>query len=212
MQEIGSFLKSRQPVNLILIVINIIAFVVLSVTGDTEDTYFMFLHGANYTPAVLYEKEYYRVFSCMFLHFGLEHLFYNMLMLLFLGNTLERVLGKFRYLLIYLGGGIVGNIVSVIFEWMREDYSVSAGASGCIFSVIGALVGIVLLNRGRVEELMGRRLLLMAGLSIFQGFTASGINNCAHVGGFVSGILLALLFHKTLKRKEVIKILREEFQ
>ena len=78
MQEISSFLKSRQPVNLILIVINIIAFVVLSVTGDTEDTYFMFLHGANYTPAVLYEKEYYRVFSCMFLHFGLEHLFYNM--------------------------------------------------------------------------------------------------------------------------------------
>lgn len=202
MEEIRAFLKTRQPVNLILISINVIVFLVLSFMGDTEDAYFMFLHGANFTPSVVCDGEYYRLISCMFLHFGIEHLFYNMLVLLFLGDTLEKTAGKVRYLIIYLAGGILGNVASVVFDLFTEEYSVSAGASGCIFSVIGALVCVVILNKGKLEDYSGRRLLMMAGLSVLQGLTAAGIDNCAHIGGMLSGFLLALLFHRKLKNRK----------
>ena len=107
MEEIKSFLRSRQPVNLIIAAANILVFLVLSFFGDTENAAFMAAHGASVT-AYVEQGEYYRLFTCMFLHFGLEHLFYNMLVLIFLGNALEEAVGKVRYLVIYLGGGLIG--------------------------------------------------------------------------------------------------------
>ncbi len=93
-------------VNLFLVAVNILVFIVLSIIGDTQDAWFMAAHGACYTPFVLEYGEYYRLFTCMFLHFGIEHLFYNMLLLIFVGDTLEKTAGKVRYLLIYLIGGL----------------------------------------------------------------------------------------------------------
>lgn len=197
MQEIIEFIRSRQPVNLIIVAINIIVFIVLSFLGNTESAYFMANHGACFTPYVL-EGEYYRLITCMFLHFGIEHLFYNMLVLIFLGDTLEKMAGKLRYLIIYMVGGIGGNIVSVYFETRKGDYAVSAGASGAIFAVIGALVCAVILNKGKLEDYSGRRLLLMAGLSVMEGLTSTGVDNWAHIGGLGAGFLLALLFHRKL--------------
>lgn len=200
MQEVISFIKTRQPVNLLMIAANIIVFFVLSILGNTEDGYFMFQHGACFAPSVVMDGEYYRLVSCMFLHFGIQHLFYNMLVLLFLGDTLEKTAGKIRYLIIYLGGGVLGNVASVLWDMHTEEYSVSAGASGAIFAVIGALVCVVILNKGKLEDYSGRRLLMMAGLSVLQGLTATGIDNCAHIGGMIAGFLLALLFHRKLRK------------
>lgn len=201
MQEAKDFINSRQPVNLVIVLINIIVFVILSIMGDTENGYFMLMHGAGYTPYIIQHGEYYRLVTAMFLHFGIQHLFYNMLVLLFLGDTLEKLAGKLRFLVIYMVGGVAGNIVSVIFDYMTEDYAISAGASGAIFAVIGALVGVVVLNRGRIPEYTGKRLMLMAGLSVLQGLTASGVDNCAHIGGMLCGFLLAMLFHRKLTLK-----------
>ena len=147
MQELLSFIRTRQPVNLFLVAVNILVFIVLSIIGDTQDAWFMAAHGACYTPFVLEYGEYYRLFTCMFLHFGIEHLFYNMLLLIFVGDTLEKTAGKVRYLLIYLIGGLAGNILSVWAGMDRAEYAVSAGASGAIFAVIGALIWIVLRNK-----------------------------------------------------------------
>lgn len=185
---------------LLLVFANILVFIVLSFFGDTEDAYFILGHGGCYTPSVVLGREYYRLFTAMFLHFGLEHLFYNMLMLLFLGDTLEKAVGKIRYLLIYLLGGLGGNIVSVVYEWKRDEYWISAGASGAIFAVVGALVCAVLLNKGKLLDYSGPRLLMMAALSLIEGFTASGTNYMAHLGGFVTGFLIALLFWKKLRQ------------
>ena len=73
MEEIKSFLRSRQPVNLIIAAANILVFLVLSFLGDTESAAFMAAHGASVTVYVE-QGEYYRLFTSMFLHFGLEHL------------------------------------------------------------------------------------------------------------------------------------------
>ncbi len=210
MQEVIDFLKSRQPVNLAIVLTNIIVFLVLSILGDTEDGVFMAMHGANYAPLVVNYGQYYRLFTCMFLHFGIRHLFNNMLVLVFLGDELERLAGKLRFLLIYFGGGLVGNILSVAYDMRMGEYSVSAGASGAIFAVIGVLVGVVFLNRGKIPAYTKRRMLLMASLSVLQGLTATGVDNCAHIGGMISGLLLALLFHRKLTFRERIPV--EDFR
>lgn len=192
MQELRDFIDSRQKMNLIIVAANIAVFVVLSILGDTENTQFMLEHGADFAPLVR-DGEYYRLVTSMFLHFGIDHIFNNMLVLIFLGDMLEQCVGKLRYLLIYLGGGIIGNIVSVWFAFRSGDFAVSAGASGAVFAVIGALIWLVLRNRGRLGEYSGRRLILMAVLSVLQGVTAGGVDNCAHIGGLVSGFVLALV-------------------
>lgn len=193
MSEIRSFLKSRQPVTLLIVGINIAVFIVLSILGNTEDALFMLNHGAVFVPLVVDGGEYYRIFTSMFLHFGLQHLFYNMLVLIFLGDYLEAALGKIRFLIIYLAGGIAGNLLSIAYELYTQEFAVSAGASGAIFSVTGALIYLVLRKKDRVPGLSGQRLILMAVLTILQGMTAIGIDNEAHIGGLAAGFLLGWL-------------------
>jgi rhomboid protease GluP len=193
MDELIAFLKTRQPVNLLMVLINVVVFLVLSFLGNTESAQFMLNHGACYAPLVTESHEYYRIVTCMFLHFGLQHLVNNMLVLIFLGDILETVAGKVRYLVIYLGGGIAGNILSIMWSMRTDDYAVSAGASGAVFAVIGALIYLVIRSRGRINALAGRRLLFMAALSILQGLTSIGIDNTAHIGGLAAGFLLAFI-------------------
>lgn len=193
MSEIRSFFKSRQPVTLLIVGINIAVFIVLSILGNTEDALFMLNHGAVFVPLVVDGGEYYRIFTSMFLHFGLQHLFYNMLVLIFLGDYLEAAVGKIRFLIIYLAGGIAGNLLSIAYELYTQEFAVSAGASGAIFSVTGALIYLVLRKKDRVPGLSGQRLILMAVLTILQGMTAIGIDNEAHIGGLAAGFLLGWL-------------------
>ena len=81
-----------------LIVINIAVFFILTLFGDTEDAVFMLQHGAMYAPYVTEGHEYYRIFTCLFLHFGIAHLLNNMVMLGALGWNLELEIGKIRYI------------------------------------------------------------------------------------------------------------------
>lgn len=201
MEELKRFLRARQPFNLMIVMINIAVLLILSFMGNVESADFMLEHGANYAPFVVERQEYYRLVTSMFLHFGLDHLINNMLILIFLGDMLEQLAGRFRYLLIYLGGGIAGNILSVIWDMRTGSFAVSAGASGAVFAVIGALIFVVLRSRGRVEGLTGRRLIFMAALSVLEGLTSSGVDNSAHIGGLAAGFLLALLTNTGRKEK-----------
>ena len=85
----------------VLIVINVAVFLILSMLGDTEDAAFMLQHGAMYEPFITEGQEYYRIFTCMFLHFGITHLMNNMVMLGALGWNLELEIGKLRFIIIY---------------------------------------------------------------------------------------------------------------
>ena len=201
MNELTAFLKTRKKANLTIVAINVLVFIVFSIIGNTEDVQFMLTHGACFAPLVE-EGEVYRLFTAMFLHFGVEHLIGNMLLLIFLGDTLERVVGSVRYLIIYLLGGLGGSVLSYCIALYRKNYAVSAGASGALFAVIGALVYLVLRKRGDVEGISGKRLLLMAALSIAQGFTAAGIDGYAHIGGFLCGMLLSVFVVRCGKKDE----------
>lgn len=145
-------------------------------------------------------ERYYTLITSMFLHFGFSHLMNNMVMLLVIGYSLESEIGKIRFLLIYLGSGLMGNLVSAWFDVSQGSYAVSAGASGAIFGIVGALLYVAIRNHGRVGEISTRGLVLMAGLSLYYGFTAQGVDNAAHIGGLISGFLLAVLTYWKRKR------------
>lgn len=86
--------KYISPVNTVIIVINVIVFIGLSLMGDTTNAAFMYQHGANFWPDIFSGHEYYRLLSCAFIHFGIEHLFNNMFVLAYVGDNLERALGS----------------------------------------------------------------------------------------------------------------------
>ncbi len=178
-----------------MVLLNIVIFAVLEIAGDTTDSQFMVDHGAMFTPLVQ-DGQYWRLFSAMFLHFGFEHLAYNMFSLFFLGDILENILGPLRYLAVYLAGGIGGNAVSYLMSLHKGIYKVSAGASGAIFAVMGAFFYIAIRNRKRFGSDGMRRLLLMVVLMIMQGIVDRGVDQSAHMGGMAAGFLMGIIVYR----------------
>ncbi len=194
MNEFTDFIRSRRKVNLVMVLLNIVVFTVLEIMGDTTDSRFMVQHGAVYTPLVL-EGQYWRLFSAMFLHFGFEHLAYNMFSLIFLGDILESIVGPVRYLVIYLAGGLGGNALSLFMSVESGTTKVSAGASGAIFAVMGAFFYFALRNYKRFGKEGMRRMGLMVVLMIMQGLVDRGVDQSAHMGGMITGFLLGILLY-----------------
>ena len=185
----------RRYVNLLIVAVNILLFVLVELTGDSTDTEHMVRWGAAWLPDVM-DGEFWRLFTCMFLHFGITHLGNNMVVLLFLGDTLEKITGHLKYGVICLGGGLIGSVVSCVHEYMAGETYVSAGASGCVFAVTGALLYIVIRERGRLGTLTVRRMLILAALSVYNGFVSVGVDNYAHVGGLLGGFVLCMLLYR----------------
>ena len=194
----------RRPayINGVLIAVNILYFFWLEFHGSTENAAFMVEHGAMYVPLVVREREYYRLLTAVFMHFGISHLVNNMVILFVLGDNLERALGKVKYLVFYLICGVGANVFSMVVSIREYELAVSAGASGAIFGVIGGLLYVVIRNRGRLEDLSTRQLALFVACSLYFGFTSTGIDNAAHVGGLVLGFLLAAIFYRNPGRRE----------
>lgn len=188
--------KTPDICNKVLIALNIVVFLALEFLGNTEDSTFMLEHGAMFPWEILVEGQWYRLFTCMFLHFGIRHLGNNMLVLFFLGDNLERALGHVKYVILYVVSGLCASGLSLVMMLRTEDFAVSAGASGAIFGVMGAMIYVLIRNQGRLEDLTAKRLIFMAGLSLYFGFTSTGVDNYAHLGGLLSGILLAILLYR----------------
>lgn len=156
-------------------------------------------------PSLVFQGEYWRLVAAMFLHFGLMHLIFNLWALWQLGRLFEVMFGSPRMALTYFGGGLVASIASVLYlSWRMQTqdqpFAVSAGASGAVFAVLGALiVGIKRSPRWRNERWtrgLVQQLMFWAGLNIIIGATFPGIDNAAHMGGFFAGLLFGLLPHR----------------
>ena len=196
MRPMGSRYGKKAYVNGFLIALNVLFFLYLEITGSSEDAYFMYTKGAMYAPAVLEDGEYYRLLTAMFMHFGIRHIMNNMLVLFVIGDNLERALGHVKYLIFYLLCGIGSNWVSMMAH-STDTMTVSAGASGAIFGVVGGLLYVVTANRGQLEDLNTRQLVIMIFFSLYLGYTSTGVDNIAHLSGLVIGFVLAIiLYHR----------------
>lgn len=185
------------PVNIGLVLVNIVVFLILDFTGDSGDALFMLEHGAMYPYAVIVDGQWYRLVTSAFLHFGIYHLVNNMIMLVCLGSYLERALGMVKYAVFYFTSAVGSSLTSMAVMLHTGDIAVSGGASGVVFGVIGALLFLVIRNRGRFEDLTMARFLIMLALSLYYGFSTAGVDNAAHVGGLLTGFVTgAVLYRK----------------
>lgn len=189
----------KEPVTAGLIFLNTLIFLIVEFTGGSENGQHMLECGAAYAPLILEQGEWYRIFSSVFLHFGLPHLVNNMLVLFVMGQRLEPAVGRMRFLLIYLAGGIGGNIVSLCWDMHTGVFAVSAGASGAVFAVIGGMIYVIIRHKGRVADLTMRQMIIMAAFSLYFGFASEGVDNAAHAGGMLCGFLVAVLIYHPRK-------------
>lgn len=185
----------KSYVNWLFIAVNVLYFLYLEIAGSSEDAYFMYQKGAMLTSAVLEDKEYYRLLTSMFMHFGIRHIINNMIVLFALGDNLERALGHLKYFVFYLCCGIGANSISMAMGG-PNSMVVSAGASGAIFGVVGGLLYAVIANRGQLEDLTARQLMIMIALSLYMGYTSTGVDNVAHVSGLILGILFGMFLYR----------------
>lgn len=188
--------------NTIVVAINILIFLVMNLVDREENGRLFIQWGALYMPYMDQPKEFYRIFTAMFLHFDMAHLSSNMIILFALGDNLERALGKFRYVVLYLASGIGASIVSCVYNRFLDRAVVAAGASGAIFGVIGALFYLTIKNKGRLEELTVPRMGLMILYILYSGFSTPGIDNAAHIGGLLTGFFMAFLIRSLQNASE----------
>jgi len=132
--------------------------------------------------------EWYRLISSMFLHFNFEHILMNMLSLFIFGKIVESIIGSWRMLIIYIISGLYGNFVSLSFN----TSTISVGASGAIFGLIGSIFVIMYLSKNFNKKMIGQLLIALFVLIVFSLFM-SNINIMAHLGGFISGVLITLI-------------------
>ncbi|WP_147545780.1 rhomboid family intramembrane serine protease [Rubeoparvulum massiliense] len=183
------------------LVFNILMFFVLSINGGSTNTETLIRFGAKVNPLIV-EGEWWRLFTPMFLHIGIYHLMFNSMALYVLGSLVERMYGSQRFVLIYLIAGIGGNVASFIFS-----SAISAGASGAVFGLLGALLYFGLRNRQAFMNTIGFDVLVMVGLNLSIGFIVPGIDNFAHLGGLIVGFLAAFLVGLPRERQQIQRIL-----
>ena len=193
--------KIKAPCTVALIAVTVIVFLFLSFRGMTEDGMFLLEHGAMYVPYMIEKGEYYRIFTSMFLHFGFDHLLNNMVILAAIGWNLEYEIGQLKFVILYLFSGLDGNLLSAYWDIRVGDYAVSAGDSGAIFGVIGALLYVAIRNRGRIGDISGKGLVFMIILSLYYGYSSGGVDNMAHIVGLIAGFLLSVLLYRKKNRK-----------
>jgi len=200
MRETELFEPVKKSANMVLVISTVLCFFIMqmweksgtagSFNGHT--TRFLMEHGALYAPAIR-DGEWYRLVTHMFLHGDIFHLGNNMLILFCLGNALEHYLGKISYVGIYFFSGILAGLGSVVYN---TDNTVSVGASGAVFGIVGAMLWLVLRNKGKLTGFTGPRMLLFVFMSVYAGFTDQGIDNAAHIAGLIAGFLLAMVIYR----------------
>lgn len=180
--------QSKKPVmTYAIIMINVLAFFAMYLFGNgSQDVATLLAFGANYRPLVL-AGEVWRLITSAFLHIGVLHLAVNMYALYVIGPQLENFFGRWKYLLIYLFSALCGSLLSISFST-----HISAGASGAIFGLLGALLYFGYHYRVYLGNVMKSQIIPIILLNLGIGFIVSGIDNAAHIGGLVAGIFAAM--------------------
>ena len=196
------FSYKKPIITYILIAICTILFAMMYLFGNgSEDTFTLINFGANY-DTLIKSGEYYRLITSMFLHIGVIHLICNMYSLYIIGKEVESLFGKWKFLIIYILSGICGSILSLAFY----SNTVSAGASGAIFGLLGALLYFGYYYRTYLGVAMKSSVLPVIIVNLVIGFLNPSIDNAAHIGGLVAGILLTMLLGVPDKSSKTEKI------
>lgn len=189
----------------IIININIVVFILMVISGVDilhPNLESLMEWGANFRPLTL-ENEWWRLITNCFLHIGVIHLLMNMYALIYIGLILEPYLGKIRFTEAYFLTGIAASVTSL---WWH-DLTVSAGASGAIFGMYGVFLALLTTNiiEKSARKSLFTSILLFVGYSLFYGLKG-GIDNAAHLGGLISGIIIGYVYYPSLIKSHIPKL------
>lgn len=178
------FSPKKPVVTYILIVLNLMVFLYGVLHGNDE---LINMFGNNYE--LVQNGEFYRLFTCMFVHADILHILFNMIALYSIGPVVERYYGKSKFLLIYLVSGLLGSIFSGVF--MTAD-SISIGASGAIFGLLGSICYFTYYYRATLQGILRGSIMPVIIINLVIGFLSSSIDLSAHIGGLIGGILISM--------------------
>ncbi|MDD6272529.1 MAG: rhomboid family intramembrane serine protease [bacterium] len=187
-KKLAKIFSQKKPViTYLLIVINIVMFLItamLKINNIIDLNYYL---GNNYV--MVQNGEFYRLFTCMFMHANLIHLAFNMYALYVLGPQVERYYGKYRFIAIYLVSGILGSLFSGVF---MSEYTLSLGASGAIFGLLGSIAYFTYYYRATLQGLLRSQVMPVILINLLIGFAMSNIDVMAHIGGLIGGVLVSM--------------------
>ncbi|MCI1903897.1 rhomboid family intramembrane serine protease [Enterococcus hirae] len=186
-------LKNDSWMTYLLMAITVLIFLWMEIRyfaqGGSESIDVLIKYGAMERPDIIYNHQYWRFITPMFLHIGWTHIVVNMATLYFVGREAEVIFGKWRYLLLYLGSGILGNVASFA---LGSANSVSAGASTSLFGLFGAFIILGRIFRGdQMFEMLAKRYGLFIAMNLLFNIFSPSIDMMGHIGGFIGGLILA---------------------
>lgn len=197
-----------------IVVVNVAVFVLMVATGVSPispTTADLFKWGADFGPATVLDGQWWRLLSAAFLHVGVLHIALNMYVFWGAGTLAERLYGNVAYLLLYLVAALGGSLVSTLWS----PLAVSAGASGAIFGVYGAILAFARRAGGQLPPPVVAGLQKgVTGFIVYNlafGLTVPNISNSAHLGGLATGFLAGWLLARDLAtrgRPEATRYLR----
>lgn len=195
------FSKKKPIMTYVLIALNTILFLAMYIFGKgSNDVQTLVDFGASY-PSYIKAGEYYRLVVSAFLHIGILHFLLNNYALYVLGPQLESFFGKFKFSIIYLFSAITGNLLSMLFF-----NGISAGASGAIFGLLGALLYFGYHYRVYLDNVIKSQIIPLIVINLLIGFSLPGINNAAHIGGLVGGVIISIALGVKYKSTQFEKI------
>lgn len=190
--------KPKKPIITVsLIIINVIVFILMYIFGKGSQDAFTLIKFGAFQKDLILGGEYYRLITSAFLHIGIFHLLFNCYALYVIGRQLESFLGKIKFLIIYLVSALCGSLMSMIFP-----ISISAGASGAIFGLLGSLLYFGYNYRVYLGTVLKSQIIPLILINLIFGFMMSGINNAAHIGGLIGGILITMSLGIKYKSKK----------
>jgi membrane associated rhomboid family serine protease len=176
------------PVITFIVLIHILVYLATVLPIFPNSVLFENLMGVN---LYIVEGEYWRLVTPIFLHSGFAHMLFNSFSLVLFGPALERILGKGRFIALYLATGIIGNIATLILKPLTYTH---VGSSGAIFGLFGIYIAMVIFRKDLMSRENAQVILTMAVIGLIMTFIQANINVTAHLFGFISGFILGSIF------------------
>ena len=178
------------PVITIIIAIHIILYLLTALPIFPSKYLFGLLAGVN---LYVVNGEYWRLVTPIFMHAGFAHMLFNSFSLVLFGPALEQLLGKTKFILLYLATGIAANIATLILEPLTYTH---VGSSGAIFGLFGFYISITIFRKAMMSRENSQTIMTIAIIAVVMTFVQSNINITAHIFGMLAGFLTGAAIYR----------------
>lgn len=189
------------PITYYIVAVNVLVFLAIHITSFLFPDVSLINILVKNTYMISIEGQYYRLLTAVFSHYSVTHLFFNCFAIIILGQHVEQIFGKLKFVIIFIIAGLFGSLFSMIFS-----PNAALGASGGVFGIFGVHLYLYMKNKNTYTKIFGREIFKLLAINVIIGFIVPNIDYWGHFGGIVGGFLATL----TLGLKHTIKFDRNK--